>query len=251
MGKRACIFCGKQGSLTREHVIPVWLQNFVKDNDKNTKKSYFQGTHISWAGTKLSQRKASGNSHTMGVVCANCNNGWMSRLETEFSVLLPRLLSNPSSRGFSKKERRIITLWAIKTGLMANLSANYRRIIPDSFIDQISCGSSIPAGIVAFSGSCISGKPISWFQGNVAVMHVRKGDEAKIDPYNETFVFIIATENTFIGFGWHGADKKKFRLNLTSNDVHEIYPHAKNAKSPHLFDDLMIASTRVGLQRRR
>ena len=85
---------------------------------------------LSAIGMPLSERTASGNSQMLGAVCGTCNNGWMSRLESAFGDLLPRLRADMSPGHFSKEERRIIALWIVKTGIIVHYSSNYRTILP-------------------------------------------------------------------------------------------------------------------------
>ena len=109
---RSCIFCSGDSKLTREHIIPVWLQRYVGGELGNERRAKFRGTHLNPIGMPLSQRVISGDSHTAKIVCGDCSHGWMSRLETEFAVLLPRLQTATTPRNFSKAERLKIALWA-------------------------------------------------------------------------------------------------------------------------------------------
>jgi hypothetical protein len=247
LAERSCIFCGASGPLSNEHVIPVWLQEYVGGREKGS----FQGVHISAVGLALSKRSASGNSHTLGTVCATCNNGWMSRLESAFRSLLPRLQTDMSARKFTKAERHIIALWIVKTGIIAHYSSNYRTILPPSVPRSLVQGAVVPAGIKVFGGNVKSQKTIRWVQSNIGAALVQQSDISKFETGKNTFVFVLSICNIFIGFGWHGLNKDKFEIVIRGNSVERVYPHPEPAKRPIVFEDLMLATAEIALHRRR
>lgn len=246
LAQRSCTFCGASKPLTREHVIPVWLQRYVGGEEKGG----FRGTHVSWTGTPLSKRKAGANSHTLGTVCAPCNNGWMSRLESDFGRLLPRLQADMSPGRFSKAERRTIARWIVKTGITAHRSANYRPILPAWLPIALSQGANIPAGIKVFSGNVGSKKTIKWVQSNIGLCVVHPTDVPTFDAYNDTFVFALSIVNIFIGFAWHGLNPKEFEVFYPAGTLHRIYPHPEAATSRCVLEDVAFATTEVALRRK-
>lgn len=199
----------------------------------------------------LSRRSASGNSHTLGTVCATCNNGWMSRLESAFGSLLPRLRADMSARAFSKAERRTIALWIVKTGIIAHYSSNYRTILPASVPGSLAHGATVPSGIIVFGGNVESEKTIRWVQSNIGAALVQRSDISKFETGQNTFVFVLSIYNIFIGFGWHGLNQDEFEIVIRGNSVEHIYPHPEPAKRPIVFEDLMLATAEIALHRRR
>jgi hypothetical protein len=247
LGNRSCIFCGASGPLTNEHVIPDWLQRYVGGSEKST----FRGVHLSAIGMPLSERKASGSSLTLGTVCATCNNGWMSDLESSFGSLLPRLEANMSPRQFSTAERRTIALWIVKTGIIVNYSSNYRTILPASVAHMLSQSRNVPAGIKVFGGGVSSGKTIRWSQSNIGVAVVQRSDIPDYDWHQNTFVFALSIRDIFIGFGWHGLSQDEFEIVYSGHSVQCFYPHPKPAEKTHVFEDVMLATTEIALHHRR
>jgi hypothetical protein len=246
VAKRSCIFCGASGPLTNEHVIPLWLQQYVGGYETGA----VRGAHLSAIGTLLSERKASGNSHKLGTVCETCNNGWMSDLESSFKILLPRLQANMSPKLFSKAERRTIALWIVKTGIIVHYSSNYRIILPASVPRALSQGMTVPAGIKVFGGSVTSEKTIRWSQSNIGAAVIQRSDVQDYNWHQSTFVFVLSIRNIFIGFGWHGLSQDDFELVYSGNSTHWIYPHPKPALSHEVFEDAVLATTEIGLRRR-
>ena len=74
---RKCLFCGKNNNLTKEHVIPQWLQK--EQNIGMDHLLMLNGSN----NIVNDVRKFNFNSLTEGRVCQECNNGWMSQLEVE------------------------------------------------------------------------------------------------------------------------------------------------------------------------
>jgi hypothetical protein len=65
------------------------------------------------------------------AVCLECNNGWLSQLETEASsILKPLLLGEPA--GLDGPEQRIVATWSYKTVLLFQmLRPKTARVIPE------------------------------------------------------------------------------------------------------------------------
>lgn len=234
MEKRKCIFCGVPPPLTREHVIPSWLQKYVGGGEP----SEFVGTRTSFIGMPLDERRASGGSYTLKSVCGTCNHGWMSQLETRFAALLPRLEADVNPKRFNKAERASIAKWIIKTGIVAHLSSNYRRILPDGFPLWLSRGQVIPGGIRVFGGTLEEKEQILWAQTNFTSITMPKSDFKSFDARRHTFVFTLQIRGIFIGFGWHGMDQRDFRIMLPDDQMHHIYPHPHSARSAKPYEDI-------------
>jgi hypothetical protein len=106
--QRYCIFCGKPG-LTHEHVWADWLKKYVpKDMTEHTEHFAVVGpTH-----SEPRRKKVSGDlqSRRLRVVCANCNSGWMSRLQAAVKpYLLPMILGEVTA--FDVKGQDILSSW--------------------------------------------------------------------------------------------------------------------------------------------
>ncbi|WP_404403778.1 hypothetical protein [Pelagibacterium halotolerans] len=246
MAGRKCIFCGTPHALTREHVLPVWLQEYVGGDEPGE----FRGTRANFFGMPLDERKASPNSHTLKVVCGECNNGWMSRLEVAFSAILPRLEMDINPRRFSKTERATIAKWIVKTGIIAHLSSNYRRILPETFPISLSRGQAIPGRVRVFGGNVAESKSIRWIQSNLASTVLSRSDLASFDPLKDSFVFILSIRKVFLGFGWHDLNRNAMNLSLNDSSLHQFYPRPQPAQISKVFDDLQMASFGLSLSPR-
>jgi hypothetical protein len=88
----SCAFCRSDAPLTKEHLWPDWVSNVVVIPGDVTHRQRFVT-----AGENPTIREYSRPPWRVkvGAVCAECNNGWMSRLESEAkrhaeSILLGR-----------------------------------------------------------------------------------------------------------------------------------------------------------------
>ncbi|MBX9469440.1 MAG: hypothetical protein KL839_16980 [Rhizobium sp.] len=241
--KRDCIFCGAVGGLSREHVLPKWLQLNVGGSLEGT----FTGIRSSFIGERLDERKFSGGNFTLKRICTNCNNGWMSQLEDRFALVLPKLESFMRPSQLSKTERHTVSMWIVKTGIVAHLSANYRRILPESFPAKLQCGRVIPRGVKVFCGTTEPEKRIIWAQGNVVANTVRKADIETFDAYKDTFVFFIAIRGAVIGFAWHGLDNAAYKLDVCVPGLHQVYPRPISPPRKHVLEHVHMAAMSIRL----
>lgn len=122
-----CKFCGSDAPLTAEHVFPEWTRSHLLDP-----RDQGDGTHttiVLEAGMGVTQhRERSGppSTWTVKCVCAACNNGWMSRLETAAKPHLLKLMDGRS--GIFDDQREVLAAWFVKTALVAG--AKFRPIRP-------------------------------------------------------------------------------------------------------------------------
>jgi hypothetical protein len=88
-----CIFCGG-ARLTKEHVFPRWLVTTLTADVVGPNVTS-ERTRRSAAGSTSTQRWAAVDvaSYTVRVVCATCNNGWMSDIETRAQAVLSPMVA--------------------------------------------------------------------------------------------------------------------------------------------------------------
>jgi hypothetical protein len=110
------VFCGRAG-LTREHIFPKWLRK-VAPEPEGARSYYNTGLQIHYRDGKQSpvanptkHRTGGIQSHRLKIVCANCNNGWMSKLQSRTKPLLVPLI-NGAPLALSDPDRAILAAWA-------------------------------------------------------------------------------------------------------------------------------------------
>ena len=128
-----CVFCHQNVPLTAEHVFPAWTRPFLADPEGG------HGTHTRItirAEGPDEERSHFGQAATLTVrsVCADCNNGWMSRLEGAASPFLLTMLRG-NSRTYYEGGRRLIATWLLKTALVAG--SKFDPALPTDFYDHL------------------------------------------------------------------------------------------------------------------
>lgn len=117
MAKRRCIFCGG-GPLTREHVFGEWFRKLVGINEPRPGSV----THHVPGSAIEHDFEAIPSARTARVVCQECNNGWMSRLEQEASIILTPLLQGQSGT-LSNADLETLARWAFKTAYVLDAAS--------------------------------------------------------------------------------------------------------------------------------
>jgi hypothetical protein len=106
--QRFCLFCKGPG-LTREHIWADWLRNYIPrdltEYHLNHRVDY--RTHVN-----SDMKKFSGDprSRRLPVVCLDCNQGWMSKLQEDTKpVLIPLILGKPTK--LRRSHQRLLAAW--------------------------------------------------------------------------------------------------------------------------------------------
>ena len=112
---RTCIFCGR-GSVSAEHVWPRWLAGsagvFPGEGTLQVRRGRGgagETFHQDWITKSLRQ--------TVREVCAPCNNGWLSELESRAQSSLAPLLRGECPP-LKREDQGVVSLWAVKTALV-------------------------------------------------------------------------------------------------------------------------------------
>jgi hypothetical protein len=120
---KTCVFCGNpvldpstDRRRAREHVFSSWaLEEFgvARDTIEFSKFEAMRADGSSLQTTiQTPIRKFDLNNFVLGAVCSVCNNGWMSRLETQVKPNLTLLIKDVSA---TPSDRRALAKWAVKT----------------------------------------------------------------------------------------------------------------------------------------
>jgi hypothetical protein len=130
MAKRTCLGCGVELTgevVTLEHALPQWLakeielpgvslKHFLHDETK-TEDKLLRSYKLNTFGSKK--------------VCDVCNNGWMSRLETEAKPYILELMHQKTSiLSLSDGARQILSRWAVKTSFMISVVQSLQFDLP-------------------------------------------------------------------------------------------------------------------------
>ena len=166
---RHCIFCDRPISGTgdgraREHVLPAWLQSLLGVD----REQLFQGVAESETGRILRTRVHATSAFVEGRVCAECNHGWMSNLETAVQPIMARLIdgSQPISR-LTPAETVILTTWTLKTAYALSYAAFDSQPIDSSRLHVLSQPPHVlPEDTIVVAQQHRSNGAFSWVQRN-------------------------------------------------------------------------------------
>ena len=106
---RDCLFCPNPAN-SLEDAWPLWIAKQYRGNAPSQLRAERQGQSLPpwdvWQ-PELKVRR----------VCRECNNGWMSRLESQSQPTLQPLLSG-QSHSLTSGEQATVALWAVKTAMV-------------------------------------------------------------------------------------------------------------------------------------
>lgn len=111
--KRRCVFCAHPGG-SGEHLLPEWLQGVLPSDQ--------QVLHYRQVGSDKSSRQEWRRRpfrDKTGIVCHDCNTGWMSRLEGSAKPLLvPAITQAKLPLQYEPGAQMVLATWAFKTVLV-------------------------------------------------------------------------------------------------------------------------------------
>lgn len=119
--RRACIFCGSTGKMTREHVWGDWLRQIIP---AQMNKHEVRAERIGAPGTPIQAemhlRAGDPLSSTVKVVCAACNSGWLSQIQERAKpYLIPLIRGEAAVLG--PDAQRAVAAWCA----MATMTGEY------------------------------------------------------------------------------------------------------------------------------
>lgn len=125
---KSCVFCGS-GNLTKEHVWPQWLRKYSGPASFIERSGRYQETYkrtvvrqdadgeIFRTTEKRGNRTPNLHEVQVKCVCAKCNNGWMSKMESKVRPILEKLIELKSIN-LNRDQLKLLSSWAFKCFLM-------------------------------------------------------------------------------------------------------------------------------------
>lgn len=154
-----CWLCpATSGAQTREHVFARrLLQEFPPEQTQFHPIRRTSPLHGSVIGSRRGERPFPGTSLVAGKVCADCNNNWMSQLETEVRPFLTEHESAVSDDAVT-----LLARWFVKTAIVINVSQPYRLLWHQTRRHQVK--TRVPDN-VAVSLYRVPESDVNWMQG--------------------------------------------------------------------------------------
>ncbi|MEI2277427.1 hypothetical protein OHC50_08115 [Paenarthrobacter ilicis] len=272
---RTCVFCGGF-PLTLEHVFPQWLRQFSAPQSFIQRKGSHQPPYRQTVLRKNAQGKivkvqeARGtrtpNIHEVKVksVCAACNNGWMSRLESSIKPTLEKMVKKtpPVPHLVSPQAKLQLAAWAYKCFLMYDqyLPAADRVFVDGDFTSFMKTRRP-PTSVRLYLG--ISNSPWStvsmWHQPHLLVLDPHPDPQTTLaQPYNTASSFMGIEGIYFIqqyfkpDIPWTAANRHIWlnaQRGIDETPAQQIWPADNRPLKwpPHLTSVMQTESARLAL----
>ena len=106
---KTCLFCGRGGKMSKEHLWPRWAQAAIAPDQRG--KKIRNALHDGPPGEPYEVWEAPVFEATIKDVCDGCNSGWMSKIEAAAKPFaLPLMLGR--SIALAPETQRKLALWA-------------------------------------------------------------------------------------------------------------------------------------------
>lgn len=193
---RSCIFCGKKGGITKEHLWPTWLSNHIQkgENDRNIAFILAGEGKQPFELTKELERQ--GNVITKGfrVVCNSCNNGWMSKRESLVKPILLKFLSE-EDWCLSQAEVECLAQWVATKVIVGEHAEPQMALTPAKDREILFKESRIPDYFRIYAGIHSSRSDTGYFRHSATLSTSTSGPEPPLS--NETHRNIQTTAFLF------------------------------------------------------
>jgi hypothetical protein len=148
-----CIFCGSVGKLSKEHVVPRWIGSAFPSSERGVLHRFAWARGEAESDSPISSLDFDAPPFTWQarVVCAECNNGWMSSLEARAKDLLIPMMRG-EAQTLDQDAQRLIAIWATKTALVF-LAHGRRREAPPAHFGQLCGGIQMPDNVGVLDGA--------------------------------------------------------------------------------------------------
>jgi len=147
-----------------EHIIPQWLMDYlcVKHED------LVQGIAQAQDGALLKQGTHVAQGFVNGRVCKDCNNGWISSLESQVRPLLRDLMSGQRTlHALTAEERLVVARWTATTAFVLSDAAPLDAVVPEDHPRALkNTADTLPAGVGVFANQHEPTGKFSYVQKN-------------------------------------------------------------------------------------
>ena len=165
MNNRLCIACENPiQERAKEHVIADWLLEGLGIGEEQLAQFIADSAR---GQVKEARTSHSLNSFKEGRVCSNCNNGWMSELESEAKPILLALLSGPQNpTSISESECLVLARWTLKTAIVLSYATPLGHPLPREHLKFLRDKPAMPPQIGVFAAINIPTREFGYYQRN-------------------------------------------------------------------------------------
>ncbi len=146
---RKCLFCANTAD-SHEHVLPQWLHRCISSRTKG-KFPVRVGRYVEGQGY-LDERKFISLNLKARIVCVGCNNGWMSKMESEVEKILKPLTGKQfpvlahTHLEQLRGDSRSLARWMSKTALATSYALPGSLRLSERLAEEIAQGDP-PTGV--------------------------------------------------------------------------------------------------------
>jgi hypothetical protein len=135
----ACLFCGRERRMSKEHVLPQWI------NETPVGEGPVSIRRVAQSGESSEYTASSAAGIVARAVCEECNNGWMSHLESAARPWLTPMIDGQQLQ-LVPDIHNILARWAVKTAIMFLYSTSPPVGAEAPYRSEI-CDGRLPTGV--------------------------------------------------------------------------------------------------------
>jgi hypothetical protein len=220
---RRCVFCGGT-PVTAEHVWPAWLRTVLPQPIVAPHRRTVQLDGVAQPDVTYPQRVFE---QRVRLVCAVCNNGWMSELETANKPFLDAALHGRGRQLHQRGQERLAA-WAFKTALMINCTfREHRSGVPQSHYDYLYTHRAPPSDVAIWLASYDGEQPAAAFSSGMAISRPGERVDSHDAPNVYTITFTLGPLALQV-FGVH--DAAAIRVDPRGGEyadpgIHQLWPY--------------------------
>ncbi len=146
---KSCAFCGADAvEMSGEHIFSAWIDKLFDSKGYNWRYTDPDTREVSkWDQRKLNRR--------LKVVCAECNNGWMSRIENELAKpTLSDMIRDGSKQSLLPRGAVSLAIYGFKCAVVANhANLNGDPFFAPAARDRFQNSLALPQGVQMWIGA--------------------------------------------------------------------------------------------------
>lgn len=222
---KSCIFCGRNGNKSKEHLWPEWMHLYlpsVGDGNHIREVNTFQ-----W-NTQVGENKLKrpGNIFTIKarVVCKDCNSGWMSRLEEAVKPTFTRMIKG-EKLSLHEKDQELLSRWIAMKVIVGEHVEKGIHVTPKRDRHLLKEENKIPEYFAIHVSSHASKSDTAWLRisntlalspngPNPPLVNVKRNTQSIAFLCGRVFIFVFASREV-------GIDSTAF---IKTDNLHRIYP---------------------------
>ncbi|WP_251284736.1 hypothetical protein [Cytobacillus sp. AMY 15.2] len=216
------------------------------------KKKKMDSSHQTIFGQKVSGRPLTLNKFVNGLVCVDCNNVWLSQLESAVKpILLPLLKEDFTNEPLVAllKNKETFAKWAYKTVIILNRATNFHKIIPRRHYRLFHRTKRLPENtFVAFA---VAEKPdINWVQTKTAMILGNDAESITKNPrYQDIYMICLQLNRVLIKVAY--IPFYHYKYTPRENEI-VLFPNIirGEVKKPIYFKDISAYSIPVNFEQK-